>query len=144
MIYEKDVDIYFQKENLVNGRINMGFMGIKNNERSKKLFKELYNLSLPNNLWDQPTLDQMLHDNLSNEVKYKQYSPKDENGIAHYINNENNLIWDTFPTEICNWSIYVSTNPQKFPRNVHLHHANCTVTKNQKNDQFERVKNLLN
>lgn len=138
-IQEKEIDFCIQKENCIDGKVNMGFMAIKNNKKSKVFFREVYDICLPNNTWDQPTLNEVLHKNLKPHVKYAKYSPKDENNIAHYINSDN-LIWDTFPTEIWNRSIgleYIS-------KNIHLHHANCAVTKDEKNYQFNYIKNLLN
>lgn len=138
-LYEKNVDIFFQKENCHNGRINMGFMGIQNNERTKSFFEKVYQISIGQNAWDQPTIDNLLHENLQPEIKWKKSAPKDENNIAHYINNDNNLIWDTFPIEIWNWSIGLDF----FSKNICLHHANCAVLKEHKNDQFKRVKKLI-
>jgi hypothetical protein len=147
-IYEKNIDIIFQKENCHDGNINLGFMAIENNEKSKYFFEKIYtNLFLKESSdFDQQIANELLHEKENNyflirprPVRERNCFPKDENNVVHYINNDPNLIWDTFPIEIWNRSIGLDF----LSKNIHLHHANCAKSKKDKYDQFKYIKELI-
>jgi hypothetical protein len=139
-IYEKNIDIIFQKENCHDGNINLGFMAIRNNEKSKYFFEKIYTNLFLKESSDQQIANELLHENVSpSPVRERKYFPKDENNVAHYINNDPSLIWDTFPIEILNRSIGLDF----LSKNIHLHHANYAKSKKDKYDQLKYIKKLI-
>lgn len=124
-LVEKEKDIIFQRER-VNHGVNMGFMAMKNNERVRDFWNRVYKISLSKKLWDQPIVNDLLYENLIEKcATHSRYK------------NVNKEIWDVFPRSIWNWSIGYA-DPE-----ICLHHANCAVSKKEKNGQFEKVKAII-
>jgi hypothetical protein len=124
-IIQKEVDLVSQMEYL-NGMVNMGFMAMKNNDRVRNFWKEVYEISLGEGQWDQMVMNKVLYDNISGM----------QDNIVEYKNNEK-LLWKRFPKEIWNMTIGVIDAP------IFLHHANCAISKEEKFNQFEMVRQKL-
>lgn len=123
-IKSKSKDIIFQRESMNHG-VNMGFMAMKNNQKVKDFWGEVYDISLGKKLWDQPIVNQLVYTNLLKRTP-ESSSYKDNNKV----------IWDVFPRKVWNWSIGYADSE------ICLHHANCAVSKKEKFDQFDRIKEI--
>ena len=53
------------------------------------------------------------------------------------IYNNYNIKWDVFPSSIWNWS------QNNFDKDIILHHANCVSSKEDKYEQLDYIKNLM-
>jgi len=121
---EKELDFVAQMETL-ESMINMGFMAMKNNERVRIFWDEVYEISLKGE-WDQLVANKVLYGNIAGMG----------DGLVEY-KEEGRLIWSRFPRSIWNMSIGVVEGE------ISLHHANCAISKDDKFRQFKMVKEAL-
>lgn len=96
---------------------NMGFMAMRNNDNVRNFWKNVYEISISNNSWDQKTLNKIIY------------------------NKQNNLKWKRFSEKIWNWSMGKSR--VEFNDKTCLHHANCAITKENKIKQFQYVEDCF-
>lgn len=124
-LQEKEIDLVAQMER-VESMVNMGFMAMKNNERVRTFWREVYEISLSKGEWDQMVTNKVLYENIAgvgdNLVEYK---------------DEQKIRWSRFPKSIWNMSIGVIDGE------IALHHANCAISKEDKFNQFKMVNDKL-
>jgi hypothetical protein len=128
----KSLDIVFQRETKNQG-CNMGVMSMKNNAKVRNFWKEVYDMSLSKDLWDQPVMNNVLYKNVIN--KNEEY--------AEYVNSDS-VVWHTFDTSVWNWSINIATPETPATGDIILHHANCVVSKADKIKQINSTYKEIN
>jgi hypothetical protein len=95
----------------VNHGINIGFISIRCNDNTLTFWSKVYEVLCNSNRWDQEIVNDLLY------------------------NEKYDIQWNLFPHCIWNWS---QGNPN---RDIVLHHANCTSTKEGKYQQMRVIAN---
>jgi hypothetical protein len=127
----KKIDILFQKENLVGS--NIGFIAMRNNQKVKSFWNNVYNVVFDCDKWDQLVVNEFLYDNTLWGLA--------EVGEIFCYKSNNFPIWNRFSDVIWNWSM--GSSGIKPNQDICLHHANCAITKESKLNQFSYVEDCL-
>ena len=117
------IDFIIQKEKKSHD-CNMGFMAMRNNEKVKEFWDNVYKISIQEKKWDQPILNDVLRNNTIEDKEL-------------FIYKNNLMNWTRFSDKFWNWSMGASGS--EFNNETCLHHANCSVTKENKKNQFDYV-----
>lgn len=119
MLFNKhNLDIAFQAETIFHGA-NIGVCVIKPNEKSKFFWNNVYNHLKSTGKWDQKIVNEYIW----------------RNGIENY--KEIDIKIGILPKEI------YACSTSKISQNIILHHANCTSDFNEKWNQFEFTRRVL-
>jgi hypothetical protein len=126
-IIKNQEDILFQMET-INHDVNIGFMIIKNTEKSKAFWNKIYNIVEKNKYIDKNGCEKIKH--------------KRGDGSGQFIVNDiiyskdPGIKWSRLPSSF--WSRSIGL--KKLNKDIYLHHANCANSTEEKLNQISDIK----
>lgn len=130
-IIKNEEDILFQKE-YIDHEVNIGFMIIKNNDKSK-LFWQKANKTIEDLVY--------LDSNGCQKIRHRRGDGSGQFVINDILYRDNpNIRWSTLPSSF--WSKTIGN--RYLNKDIYIHHANWTFSTDQKFNQMNEIKNKLN